>query len=600
MDGYTNKIAWVDLKRGKISIRATDAEMKRQYIGGRGFGAHIISSLMDPLTDPLDPANLVCIMTGPTTGTGIPLGNRYEVSTKSPLNGTLMSANSGGVFGWKMKKAGFDGIVVSGKAEKPAYLYLDNGKAEIRSAADYWGKTTHETTDTLLEDLGDRKARVLCIGPAGEKKSLLACIINDRDRAAGRGGAGAVMGAKNLKAVVATGDIPIRPADPERLNAVKERIRKKIQENGVCDALRLYGTSVLVNIIHENGILPTHNFQRCNFPNPDNVSGERMRETILQEEKGCYACIVKCSRVCEVDGETHEGPEYEGVWGFGPDLGIDDLPLITQANWLCNKLGLDNIGTAGAIACAMEMREKGYISEGPTFGDSTGLLELVSQIGHREGFGAELTDGSYRFAVRHGHPELSMSVKMQDLPAYDPRGLQGHGLAYATSVRGGDHVYAYLISPEVLGSPEKLDPYASEGKAMWVKVFQDLTAAIDASGMCLFTSFALNADDYADLMSATTGIKINAAEFLKTGERIWNVQKLFNLAVGYTKADDTLPDRLLTEPLQDGAPKGRVWERQPLLDEYYAERGWDTEGVPTPQKLKELGLAAKGTMHAHT
>jgi aldehyde:ferredoxin oxidoreductase len=600
MDGYTNKIAWVDLGKGKISIQETDAEMKRQYIGGRGFGAHIISSQMDPLTGPLDPANMITVMAGPTTGTGIPLGSRYEVCTKSPLNKTLMSANSGGMFGWKMKKAGFDGVVITGKAKRPSYLHLDNGTAELRDAADYWGKTTHETTDALIEDLGDTKARVLCIGPAGENLSLLACVINDRDRAAGRGGSGAVMGAKNLKAIVATGDMPIKVADPDRLDAVKERIRTKIQENGICDGLHLYGTSVLVNIIHENGILPTKNFQRCNFPNPEDVSGERIRETILKKEKGCYACIVKCSRVCEVAGETNEGPEYEGVWGFGPDLGIDDLPLITQANWLCNKLGLDNLGTAGAIACAMEMREKGYISEGPTFGDGTGLLDLVNQIGYRKGFGAELTDGSYRFAVKHGHPELSMSVKMQDLPAYDPRGLQGHGLAYATSVRGGDHVYGYMISPEVLGSPEKLDPYATEGKALWVKIFQDLTAAVDASGLCLFTSFALNADDYADLMSATTGMNIDAAEFLKIGERIWNVQKLFNIAVGYTKADDTLPDRLLNEPLQDGAPKGRVWERQPILDEYYAERGWDTEGVPTPEKLKELGLGEPGIMHAHT
>lgn len=600
MDGYTGSIAWVDLGKRKISVQATSAEMKRQYIGGRGFGAHIISSLMDPRTDPLDPANPICFMTGPTTGTGIPLGNRYEVSTKSPLNGTLMSANSGGVFGWKLKKSGFDGIVVSGKAEKPSYIYLENGIVEIRDAADYWGKTTHETTDALQNDLGDTKARILCIGPAGENQDLLACVINDRDRAAGRGGAGAVMGAKNLKAVAATGDMPITVADSDRLDAVKERIRTKIQENAICDALHMYGTSVLINIIHENGILPAYNFQHCSFPNPDEVSGERMRETILKKEKGCYACIVKCSRVCEVEGETHEGPEYEGVWGFGPNLGIDDLPFITQANWLCNKLGLDNIGTAGSIACAMEMRERGYISEGPQFGNKSGILDLIHQIGQREGFGAELADGSFRFAVRYGHPELSMSVKMQDLPAYDPRGLQGHGLAYATSVRGGDHVYGYMVSPEVLGSPEKLDPYLSTGKAVWVKTFQDLTAAIDASGLCLFTSFALTADDYADILSATTGMNVDTKEFLKTGERIWNVQKLFNLAVGYTKEDDTLPERLLKEPLQSGAPKGRVWERQPLLDEYYAERGWDNEGVPTPKKIKELGLAEPGTIHAYT
>lgn len=600
MDGYTNTIVWVDLGTGKISIQPTDAEMKRKYIGGRGFGAHIISTMMNPRTDPLDPANIICFMTGPTTGTNIPLGNRYDICTKSALNGTLMSANGGGEFGWKMKKAGFDGVVISGKALKPSYLYLENGTAEIRDAADYWGKNTHETTDTLQKDLGDAGTRVLCIGPAGENQDLLACAINDRDHVAGRGGSGAVMGSKNLKAIAATGDMPITVADTDRLEAVKKRIQTKIQKNRICDALKIYGTSMLVNIIHENGILPTRNFQRCNFPHPDNVSGEQISETIFKRDTGCYACTINCGRVCEVDGETQEGPEYEGVWGFGPNLDIDNLPLITQANWLCNKLGLDSIGTGGSIACAMEMREKGYISKGPTFGDESALLDLINQIGRREGFGAELADGSFRFAVKYGHPELSMSVKMQNLPAYDPRGLQGHGLAYATSVRGGDHLYAYLVSPEVLGVPEKLDPYVSTGKAVWVRVTQDLTAAVDASGLCLFSSFALNAEDYADIMSATTGSATSADELLTIGERIWNVQKIFNLAVGYTKADDTLPDRFLTEPLQDGAPKGRVWERQPLLDEYYAERGWDKEGVPTPKKLRELGLAEPGSIHAYT
>ncbi|WP_246496083.1 aldehyde ferredoxin oxidoreductase family protein [Methanocalculus chunghsingensis] len=590
IDGYAGKIAYVNLTKGSIEIQETPADLKKNYLGGRGFGTKIISDRMDPLVDPLSPDNILVIASSPLTGTGIPLGSRYMVSTKSPLNNTLMSANSGGTFGWKIKKAGFDAVVFEGRAEKPVYLYLNEGKAELRDATSYWGLDVHQTTDALIADLGDKKAKVACIGPAGEKQSLLACVMNDRDRAAGRSGAGAVLGSKNVKAVVATGELRIDEADKDGLNAVKERIRKKLDENGICQALTTYGTAVLVNIINENGILPTKNFQSAHFAGAEKVSGERLAETFLKKNSGCFACTVRCSRICEVDGIIGEGPEYEPMWGFGADLGIDDLKTVIQAAWECNKLGLDAVGTPTAIACAMEMREKGYITEGPQFGNPEGIVELVRQMGLREGFGAELTDGSYRFAERHGYPELSMSVKKQDLPAYDPRGLQGHGLSYATSVRGGDHVYGYMVSPEVLGAPEKLDPFVNDGKATWTRIFQDLTAAIDASGMCLFSSFALNADDYADLTAATTGISMDGAALLKIGERIWNLQKLFNIKVGYTKADDTLPARLLNDPIKEGGPKGRVWEREPLLSEYYTERGWDAEGVPTQEKLRELGL----------
>jgi len=592
VDGYAGKIAFVDLTDGKVTVQQTSADLKKNYLGGRGFGARIVTDLIDPKIDPLSPGNVIVFAAGPLTGTGIPLGSRYEVTTKAPLNDTLTSANSGGVFGWKMKKAGFDGVVFSGRSVKPVYLFLNEGVAELADAAGYWGMRTSEVTGALKRDIGDKGVRVTCIGPAGENKNLTSCIINEEHRAAGRGGTGAVLGSKNVKAIAATGDLPIEPADQDRLNNIKERIRKKIDENGICQGLHKYGTAILVNIINENGVLPTRNFQRGYFPEADKISGETMEKTILTGRKGCYACIVRCARITRAGDIAGEGPEYEPEWAFGADCGIDDISLIARCNYLCNDLGLDAIGVPTAIACAMEMTEKGYIKDGIRFGETEKILPLVEDIGYRRGFGAELADGSYRFAEKSGHPELSISVKKQDLPAYDPRGLQGYGLAAATSVRGGDHVYGYLISPEVLGSPEKIDPYTDEGKDVWVKTFQDLTAAIDASGMCLFTSFALDTEDYADLVSATTGIAFSAPGLLKVGERIWNLQKLFNMKVGYTKADDTLPERLLTEPLMDGAPKGRVWQRQPLLDRYYAARGWDNEGRPTPAKLKELGLSS--------
>jgi aldehyde:ferredoxin oxidoreductase len=590
MDGYAGNMVYADLSAGKVTIKPTPPELKKQYIGGRGFGIRLLTDLVDPKTDPLGEKNILVYAAGPLTGTGVPLGSRYEVSTISPLTGLAMSANSGGVFGWKMKKAGFDAVIVSGKAKAPVYLFLDNGKAELRNAAHLWGKTTGQTTDAIMDELNDKSVRVSCIGPAGERLVLFACIINEKTRAAGRGGVGAVMGSKNLKAIAARGDLPIKVADEEKLNVVKDRVRKKIEENGIEKALHNFGTAVLVNIINENYVLPTRNFQTAHFPNAENVSGETIAKTILKRPKGCYACIVQCGRVHEFDGESGEGPEYEPDWAFGPDCGIDDLKAVVRANNICNEYGLDAISAPATIACLMEMAEKGYVKHPIRFGDAKGMLTLMDQIARREGIGDELAGGSFRFATKYGHPELSMSSKKQELPAYDPRGIQGYGLATATSVRGGDHVYGYMISPEVLGSPEKLDPFVTTGKPQWVRTFQDLTAAIDASGMCLFTSFALGAEDYADLLTATTGMKIDTADLLKVGERIWNLQKLYNVKRGFGRKDDTLPARLLHEPLKEGAPAGQVWRRDEMLDEYYSVRGWDREGIPTREKQKELGL----------
>ena len=589
-DGYAGKMIYADLSAGKITIQDTPSDLKQMYLGGRGFGIRILTDLVDPKIDPLSEKNVLVFATGPLTGIGTPLGSRYEISTISPLSGTAMSSNSGGVFGWKMKKAGFDAIVFTGRARNPVYLFLDNGKAELRDASHLWGKTTYQTTDAIQEELKDKGVRVACIGPSGEKLVRFSCVINEKTRAAGRGGGGAVMGSKNLKAIAARGDLPIKPADEARLKAVNERVKKKLSENGIEQALQKYGTAVLVNIINENYVLPTRNFQSARFPAAEKVSGETMASTILKQNKGCYACTVKCGRVCDVDGETGEGPEYEVDWAFGPDCGIDDLKAIAKANNICNEYGLDSISTPTTIACLMEMAEKGYVKHPVRFGDVKGMLTLTEQIAKREGIGNELAEGSYRFAEKYGHPECSMSSKKQELPAYDPRGIQGYGLSAATSNRGGDHVYGYMIAPEILGSPEKLDPFVTKGKPQWVKIFQDLTSAIDASGMCLFSSFALGADDYADLVAATTGMKIDAAELLRIGERIWNLQKLYNIRLGFGRKDDTLPARLLTEPLKEGAPSGKVSLVGEMLDEYYTLRGWDREGTPTPAKRKELGI----------
>ncbi|WP_292518926.1 aldehyde ferredoxin oxidoreductase family protein [Methanoculleus sp.] len=594
MNGYAEKILHVDLARERMVEEPFPEGWRRKYIGGRGLGVRIFQDMVNPGIDPLGAENVLIFATGPVAGSGLPLGSRYDVITKSPLTGTLTSANSGGKFGTSMKRAGFDAVVIRGRAERPVSLVLDDGRAELRDASDLVGMTTSETSSALQADLGDPGASVACIGPAGERLTRIAAIINENSRAAGRGGVGAVMGSKNLKAVAARGAGRITVADAARFAALKKEIAGKIRENAISGGgLPRFGTAVLVNIINENYILPTRNFQTAHFPAAENVSGERMADTILSGKMGCQACVIQCGRDVEVEGKRTAGPEYETIWAFGPDCGIDNLAAVVEANNLCNDLGIDTISAGSTIACAMELSEKGYIDEEIRFGDVDRMVDLVRRIGYRDGIGDELAEGSFRFARRHGHPDLSMSVKRQELPAYDPRGLQGHGLAYATSVRGGDHVYAYLIAPEVLGSPEKLDPYSSDGKAAWTKTFQDLTAFIDSSGSCLFTSFPLGAADYGAMVSAVTGYDIDAGEVLRTGERIWNMQRVFNLRAGCTREDDTLPPRLLHEPLTEGAPKGRVWEREPLLDEYYDIRGWDREGRPTAEKLRELGIEQK-------
>lgn len=591
MNGYAEKILYVDLTRERTMEEPFPEEWRRAYIGGRGLGVRILEDLVNPGIDPLGAENVLVFATGPVAGSGLPLGSRYDVVTKSPLTGTLTSANSGGKFGTSMKRAGYDAVVILGRAKRPVSLLLDDGHAEIRDASPLWGMTTGETTAALQEDLGDPGASVACIGPAGERLVRFAGIINETSRAAGRGGVGAVMGSKNVKAVVARGSGRITVADRDRFLALKKDVAAKIRENAISGGgLPRFGTAVLVNIVNENYILPTRNFQTAHFPAAENVSGERMADTILSGKMGCQTCVIQCGRDVEIEGKRMEGPEYETIWAFGPDCGIDDLAAVSEANNLCNELGLDTISTGSTIACAMELSEKGYIDDEVRFGDAEQMLDLVHRIGRRDGIGDELAEGSFRFARRHGHPELSMSVKRQELPAYDPRGLQGHGLAYATSVRGGDHVYGYMIAPEVLGSPEKLDPYSNDGKAVWTKTFQDLTAFIDSSGACLFTSFPLGAADYGAMVSAVTGYEIDAGEVLRIGERVWNMQKVFNLRAGCTREDDTLPPRLLREPLTEGAPKGRVWEREPLLDDYYRAWGWDREGRPTPEKLSELDI----------
>ncbi len=590
----------VNLTTGSIAREPLKEAWLKDFIGGRGYAAKLLYEELPAKTDPLSPVNKLIFALGPLTGSNVPTGGRSMVVTKSPLTGYIACSNTGGQWGAEFSRTGTRFLVVEGKSETPVYLWIRDDRAEIRKASFAWGLDTDAATDRLLEDVGDEKARVACIGPAGEKLSRIACIINEKGRAPGRSGVGAVMGSKNLKAVVVRGTGKWTAHDPE---ALKEALRvgmQKIKENGVTSqGLPAYGTAVLVNIVNAAGSLPYRNFQSGTMPDADRISGETLAATLLTGKKACYACPIACGRVTKVGEKEGEGPEYETTWSLGANCGVAELEAITLANYRCNELGIDTISAGGTVSAAMELFEKGFLPpedlEGgpePRFGSGEALKYWVEKMGKVEGkLGKLMAEGSARLCEAYGHPEFSITVKKQELAAYDPRGVQGIGLTYAVSNRGACHVRGYTTSAEVLGIPEKLDPWVTEGKAEWEKIFNDLTAAIDSSGMCLFTSFALSADDYAAFLKAGAGLIGSTEEMMRCGERIWNLERLFNLREGLDPLrEDTLPKRLLEEPLPDGAAKGRVSQVPEMVPEYYKVRGWDERGVPTGDKLRELGL----------
>ncbi|MBW7991084.1 MAG: aldehyde ferredoxin oxidoreductase family protein [Planctomycetes bacterium] len=597
MAGYSGKFLRVNLSTGQIDQENLDMELAMKFVGGRGLASYYLAQEVKPEVEPFDSANKIIFATGPLTGSQAPTGGRYMVVTKSPLSGTIASSNSGGFWGAELKRAGYDLIIVEGKSDKPCYIHINDNTVQVKDANKYWGKLVSETTDQLLQETGDTKARVLTIGPAGEKLSLLACVMNDKYRAAGRSGVGAVMGSKNLKAIVVRGTGKLSPARDDETKKVLKNIRKKIRENDVTGkGLPTYGTAALVNLINQSGIYPTNNFQEAYFETADKTSGETLAEKYLVKNTACFHCPIACGRYSKVDDVEGEGPEFETIWAYGASCGVDDLVAIIKANKWCNEYGMDTISAGATIACAMEMYEKGIIDsdaiDGPAlkFGSGEAIVEWTRKMGAGEGFGAKLALGSYRLAEEFGVPELSMSVKKLELPAYDPRGVQGHGLQYATSNRGGCHVRGYMIAPEIVGLPEKLDPHSIEGKAVWVKIFQDLTAVIDSLGLCLFTSFALGPDDYKDMFNAIVGQDWTKETLLEAGDRIWNIERMFNLKAGISPEQDKLPRRLLTEPIPKGPCKGHVHRLPELLPDYYKERGWNEQGLPTEAKLTQLDI----------
>jgi aldehyde:ferredoxin oxidoreductase len=595
---YYEKIARINLTTGEIKVEKLDLDLAHKFIGGRGLGTKILYDEGVATCDPLSPDNKLVYITGPMTGSNSPSSGRYMVVTKSPLTGMIACANSGGIWGAKLKFAGWDAIIVEGKAAEWTYISIVDDKIELHSAKEYLGLMSEELDDKLKAEYGT-EASVLSIGVAGENQALLAAVMNDKDRAAGRSGVGAVQGSKLLKAIVVkTSRRQLdNIADTEALKEANKRALKIIADNPTTGGgLRALGTAVLVNIINSVGSLPTRNWQESYAEYADQVSGEALAEKYLVKPGACFHCPIMCGRIINCNGKVVGGPEYEPLWAYGPDCGINDLNAVDECNMLCNEYGLDAIGVPTTIAAAMELYQNGYIKDEECggvplkWGSVEAIREWTKRMAAPDSPLARLmSSGSARLCEAYGHPEFSMSVKKQEIPAYDARGIQGIGVNYATANCGAAHVRGYTISPEILGLPQQIDRTATEGKAGWVKVFQDLTAVIDSMGNCLFTSFALGAQEYTDLLNAATGTAWTAEQLLEIGERIYNIERMFNKAAGMKPEDDRLPKRLLEEPITNGPSKGMVSKLDVMLPLYYAARGW-VNAFPTDETLKKLGL----------
>ena len=597
-NGYVGTILRVNLKTGAISKEPLNTKSADEYVGARGLGTKYYCDECDPKCDPLGPDNKLIFMTGPLTGTCATSAGRYNAVAKSPLTGTIGASNSGGHFGPELKYAGYDGIIFEDVSDHPVYLYINDDTVELRDASHLWGKDVYETTDTLYAECGET-FRVACIAPTGENGCLFAGIMNDKHRAAGRGGIGTVMGSKKLKAVAVKGTGSVRVARPDGFFKACADARATLKAHPVTGAgLSAYGTMILVNIVNGVGGMPFNNGRDgAYFPQADDISGESLTAKHLIRNKGCFGCSIGCGRLTEIKSgpfkSKGEGPEYEAGWSFGADCGVNDLGAVCDANFLCNQYGIDPITMGATIACAMELFELGAITEAEVgfplrFGDAAAMVKATEITCKGEGFGKILGLGSYRMAEKYGHPELSMSVKKQEMPAYDGRAIQGIGLEYATSNRGGCHVRGYMISPEVLGIPLSMDPLVTEGKPALLKTFQDLTALCDSTGICLFTTFGIGLPEIAAQYREAVGSSESDEDILLKGERIWNLEKQFNIAAGVEK--DTLPPRLLRESLPEGPAQGKVNQLHTMLKEYYAARGWTEEGIPTQEKLASLSI----------
>jgi aldehyde:ferredoxin oxidoreductase len=597
LGGYRNHEAWVNLTNGSIEYRKLNEADAKKYVGARGLGVKYMVDNKIYNVDPLSPDNMLAVMTGPLTGTRIHMSGRLCTVTRSPLTGTVTDSHMGGFTAARLKWAGFDNLIFTGKSETPVYLYVEDGKAELKDASTLWGKTTRETISALQTLYGKKDTSVMAIGQGGENGVLYAGFMNEDDRAAGRGGTGAVAGSKNLKAIVINSgrNLP-EPAQPDLYPAAIKSGLKAINEGALTaprkGGLSVYGTNVLMNIMNEVGGLPTKNSQESYFAEADLISGEAIREEILVSEPTCHACPVACKKEVEVTEGKYktktESYEYESAWALGGNCGTSNKEAIAYLINQCNDYGIDTIELGNTFSMAMEAYEKGLIKDKIEWGDVDTMIAWVEKIVNKEGIGKALANGPGLAAKEFGNADLAMVVKNQSIAAYDPRAVQGMGLSYATSNRGGCHLRGYTIAAEIAGIPMAVDRTQVEGKGALLKIFQDLHAFSDSLDLCKFSAFSENADLYAEQYSAVVGINLTGDDIMKIGERVYNLERYFNNLAGFDGKDDTLPKRFLTEPAT-GNSAGSVSHLPEMLKEYYEVRGWEN-GVVTKEKLQELEI----------
>ena len=621
--GYNGKILRVDLTSRTVTVEEPGEIVYRTYLGGGGLASYYLLRELKPGIDPLSADNILVFASSVISGVPIAGMVRFTVAAKSPLTGAYGEAEAGGFWGPELKFSGFDAVIINGKAEKPCYLWINDGKVEIRSAEKIWGLETGPAQEMIRDELKEKRARVALIGPAGENLVRYACVVNELKHINGRTGMGAVMGSKNLKAVAVRGTNKMEIHDPEKFRELSRNLTELIGQHGPSKVLRKLGTSQFVMSLNTQGILPTHNFRTGVFEGAEKISGERMTETILKREEGCYACSVRCKRAVEVPSGPYAtsgnygGPEYETLSSLGSLLCIDDLAAIAKGHELCNRYTLDTISTGVAIGFAMECFEKGILTQADTegieftFGNPDAMVKGIEWIAFRkQGLGNLLADGVKAAAAKlgRGSEKFALHIKGQELPMHDPRGKTGQGLSFAVSPTGADHVRAPHDTPfqapgpllgriAPLGILEPVD--AREMGARKARNFTYLHfvwSLYESLGVCNFVAgpvLALTLPKLVEVVQAVTGWETSLWELLKVGERTVNMARVFNLREGFGRKDDTLPDRLF-EPLESGALQGKGIDRrefEELLTLYYEAMGWDPkDGVPTRGKLAELNL----------
>lgn len=616
LGGYAGKILRINLTKREAKTVDLDKSLAHRFLGGRGFNSKLLYDSVGPDTDPLGPENKLMFATGPLVGTMFPTASRFNISAKSPQTGILGDTNAGGHFASEMKFAGYDQIVLEGRSGSPVYVYVNDGEVEFRDASHLRGKDVYETDDIIKDDLGDRRVQTAIAGPAAENGVKFAGVFANLMRAASRTGMGTVMASKGVKALAIRGTGSIEVAHPKKFERLVDEITEEIYGHEQYEGRRRMGTTRILLMANAMGFLPTRHYTSGIFEHADEVSGERLAEEFNVKSRGCFACTIPCSRFYVVRegrfaGLYGEGPEYEAQGSLTARTGNRELELALKANDMCNRLGMDILTVSECISWAMELYEKGMLTREETdgldlsWGNGDAMLTLIEKISRREGFGDILADGSKAAAMKLGKGlDLTMQVKGLDLIMADPRGLKGFGLGYAVASRGGDHLRSEpflelnddpAIGEEMFGVPEATLRLADKGKGKLISFFEDWNAVIDALEPCkniMQNMEILTFDRASEVIEATTGMRMTPAEVRLVGTRIINIERAFNVREGMRRRDDSLPRRFREEPLTEGASSGTVFDQEPMLDEYYTERGWDLKtGVPRRETLEGLGLS---------